>query len=194
MGGEDYEARQVPLWWRRSRIPGEIEGARMRGTGVMVARLARGFADDIACRGDKGVRRSCRPRVAVVKSSERGEGDDLSSGRRLDGAGDRRVAAERHVRPATMNSVPCVRGASMSPRIRESRHHRRASRPQRPAVAGAERAVARCTRGCSERRRRPQGLDVGVHAERQRGAREALHVQRSGRGRRVVPASARRGP
>jgi hypothetical protein len=38
----------------------------------------------------------------VVKSSDPGEGDDLPSDRRLDGAGDWRVAAERHVRPVAV--------------------------------------------------------------------------------------------
>jgi hypothetical protein len=38
----------------------------------------------------------------VVKSSNPGEGDDLPSRWRLDGAGDRRVGAERHVRPVVV--------------------------------------------------------------------------------------------
>jgi hypothetical protein len=38
----------------------------------------------------------------VVKPSDPGEGDHLPSRRRLDGAGDWRVAAERHVRPVVV--------------------------------------------------------------------------------------------
>ena len=38
----------------------------------------------------------------MVKSSDPGEGDDLPSRRRLDGAGDWGVSAERHVRPVAV--------------------------------------------------------------------------------------------
>ena len=51
-----------------------------------------------SCRGQIHVRQSRGPRIAVVEPADSRKCDDLACVRRFDGARDRRVAIERHVR------------------------------------------------------------------------------------------------
>jgi hypothetical protein len=50
------------------------------------------------CGGQKLARQSRGPRVTVVESTDARKRDDPATARRLDGARDRRVATERHLR------------------------------------------------------------------------------------------------
>jgi len=67
------------------------------------ARAGKRFVFTLDCRREKlvlrGAGESCRPSgVAVMKSTDSLKGHDTAGGRRLNGARDRRIALERHMR------------------------------------------------------------------------------------------------